>query len=349
MNTDVILDFIVEYYLWFIIGGGILLLAIIGFIADKKKIFKKKNDKKIDNIQERNLQDITDDVNNVGDMNDNSSILENISNEVTPKGNIDNEANIANNLNNSISNDMDSQTSYFDEHVDNNEFVNFENTDNIIAENTYIEDSNDDAAISKDEQLINSTEDNGNKIDEKINEYVSKNNNDESINFEEPIVISNNDIRDELKYIDNLEINYQKEDGNHQAITENDNNIGDMPFKSDKSDDVEVINIKDGMNNKESNEPVTNEQLIDLNDKEDEPLNVSYSKLKEIVEEIISEQISEQKNEDKISNIQDISTSNNHVSNIEKDINQNIEPNLDQNAVEKIKQLDDDEDDVWKF
>jgi len=47
MNTDAILDFIVEYYIWFIIGGSILILAIIGFVADKKKLLphnKKKND-----------------------------------------------------------------------------------------------------------------------------------------------------------------------------------------------------------------------------------------------------------------------------------------------------------------
>ena len=45
MNTDAILDFMVEYYIWFIVGGAILLLAIIGFIADKKKLFKKSKNK----------------------------------------------------------------------------------------------------------------------------------------------------------------------------------------------------------------------------------------------------------------------------------------------------------------
>lgn len=47
MNTDEILDFIVKYYIWFVIGGFIIIMAIIGFIADRKKLFptNKKNDK----------------------------------------------------------------------------------------------------------------------------------------------------------------------------------------------------------------------------------------------------------------------------------------------------------------
>lgn len=43
MNTDKILDFIVEYYIWFVIGGLIIIMAIIGFIADRKKLLPTKN------------------------------------------------------------------------------------------------------------------------------------------------------------------------------------------------------------------------------------------------------------------------------------------------------------------
>lgn len=352
MNTDVILDFIVDYYLWFIIGGGILLLAIIGFIADKKKLFKKNNDKNKNNVQDSTLQDSSDEVINTEDSDDNSFILESTSNEVTPKVNVDKEVNMGDSLNNNFPDEMDSQTSYFDEHINDNKIVNAENNESIekndiIDKNIYMGNSND--VTVEYEQLTNSTEDNANKVGEKINESIDENNSNESINFDEPIVIFDNDIKDELKYIDNLEINNQKENDEYQTITENDNNIGDISFKDDKADDIEVINIKDGTDNKESNEPVTTEQLIDLNDREDESLNISYSKLKEIVEEIISEQACEQKNEDNINNVQNISTFKDSILNISQDIKPNIEPNLDQNAVEKIKQLDDDEDDVWKF
>lgn len=53
MNTDVILDFIVEYYIWFIVGFGIIVLAIIGFVADKKKLLPTKNNHK--NVEKENI------------------------------------------------------------------------------------------------------------------------------------------------------------------------------------------------------------------------------------------------------------------------------------------------------
>ena len=46
MNTDVILDVIVEYYIWFIVGFGVIVLAIIGFVADKKKLLPTKSNHK---------------------------------------------------------------------------------------------------------------------------------------------------------------------------------------------------------------------------------------------------------------------------------------------------------------
>ena len=46
MNTDQILDFIVEYYIWFIIGGAIILVALIGFFADKENALPNKKGKK---------------------------------------------------------------------------------------------------------------------------------------------------------------------------------------------------------------------------------------------------------------------------------------------------------------
>ena len=69
-----------------------------------------------------------------------------------------------------------------------------------------------------------------------------------------------------------------------------------------------------------------------------------------MVEEIIAEQEKESNDtDDSKLNSENISTSNSSISNIKEDIEPNIVPNLDQNTVESIKQLDEDEDDVWKF
>ena len=92
------------------------------------------------------------------------------------------------------------------------------------------------------------------------------------------------------------------------------------------------------------------DKIVDLNDKDDEPLNISYSKLKKMVEEIIAEQEKESDDtDDSKLNSENISTSNSSISNNKEDIEPNIVPNLDPNTVESIKQLDEDEDDVWKF
>ncbi len=37
MSTDEILNFFIEYKVWFIVGFSVIVLAIIGFIANKKK------------------------------------------------------------------------------------------------------------------------------------------------------------------------------------------------------------------------------------------------------------------------------------------------------------------------
>ena len=185
-----------------------------------------------------------------------------------------------------------------------------------------------------------------------------------------PKDIIDNDVNEELDYIDNLEINSKSNDNSQreEPILNNDektlNNvkvedydldkpiadnitIADNKADENKTNDVEIIDIKD---NSSLNEKKLDDKIVDLNDKDDEPLNISYSKLKEIVEEIIAEQKkeSDDTNDSKL-NSENISTSNSSISNVKEDIEPNIVPNLDQNTVESIKQLDEDEDDVWKF
>ena len=54
MNTDAILDFVVDNYIWFIVGGAIIILAIIGVIAEKKKIIPKKKEIELDGKKDEN-------------------------------------------------------------------------------------------------------------------------------------------------------------------------------------------------------------------------------------------------------------------------------------------------------
>ena len=182
--------------------------------------------------------------------------------------------------------------------------------------------------------------------------------------------VHDNDVNEELDYIDNLEINSKSNDNSQreEPILNNgektlnnvkvedydldkpiaDNiTIADDKANDNKTNDVEVIDIKD---NSSLDEKTLDDKIVDLNDKDDEPLNISYSKLKKMVEEIIAEQEKESDDtDDSKLNSENISTSNSSISNNKEDIEPNIVPNLDPNTVESIKQLDEDEDDVWKI
>ena len=46
---ETIVNFISDYYLWFIIGGIVLILALIGYYAEKNNLLK--SDKKDSNIE----------------------------------------------------------------------------------------------------------------------------------------------------------------------------------------------------------------------------------------------------------------------------------------------------------
>lgn len=53
---DLVIDFIVENYIWFIVGAIVLLMIIIGFIAEKtdfgRKPFSSKKKEKVENKEE---------------------------------------------------------------------------------------------------------------------------------------------------------------------------------------------------------------------------------------------------------------------------------------------------------
>lgn len=303
MNTDAILDFIVEFYIWFIIGGAIILFAIIGFIADKKKIFDKKKPKTHKKVEDN--------------INDNSNALDNIDkimyNDEPKIDLLDGEDSLAVSHNEELDNNIsDNGNTYYQESIAG-EALNEDNYDD------YSENKN----ISFDESINNK------------NENDAINNRTDYINIDE-------NIQDDLAYIDDLVVNKEAKDENQnvesaEIINDDIDEIDDLLQHNDNelnnhvSNDIEIINIKDDSHEDRKN---LDEQIVNLNDKDDIPLNISYSQLKEIVEEIIAEQ-----EQDGTSKQKD---------NIENYVG-NIKPNLNQEAVENIKQLDEDEDDVWKF
>lgn len=319
MNTDAILEFIVDYYIWFIIGGSILILALIGFIADKKnnrkKAISKKNDSKIKSQIIRTEEDITVDKN----LSDND---------------IDYNVNDSNNL---------------------------ETNDNRKPETINLND-NEDEKEEYDSSTFNDTKNDIQK--EIINDNIKETEKMENIDGEENHyneVLGNDDVKEELQYIDNLEMKDDK--NNESSVNSNDelkgNNIvedgiddnqyelyRDSDKYSDISDDIdkntnnnasniEIIDVKEQQN---LDKNLINNRLVHFNDSDNVPLNISYSQLKDIVEEIIAEKESEPQD---------------YGNNINKDLDmytKDVEKtNFGQENVENIKQLDEDEDDVWKF
>lgn len=304
VNTDVILDFIVEFYIWFIIGGAIILFAIIGFIADKKKIFnkQKKNSKTHDETKENIVHDdiIVDDYEEKTNLIQENSELDLIENQ---------------NLNNEIVDEEESlKTSNSDE---------LDNSVNNIGDGFYSE--------SIQSEILNK---------EDFDDYNEKLDNENSVTYDEiKPDYSDENIQEDFARIDDLVVNQEIKEDKKNVETANILNSSidedDEQFSNHASNDIEIIDIKD---NNYVDDKTSDEQIVDLNDRNDISLNISYSQLKEIVEEIIAEQ--EQS---------DVSKKESNEEKTIESVKQDIKPNLNQEAVENIRQLGDDEDDVWKF
>lgn len=64
------MEFIRDNYIWFIVGGVILIMAVIGYIADKTDFGRKRNEKKDDSnhqeslkVEAKGISEIANDVN----------------------------------------------------------------------------------------------------------------------------------------------------------------------------------------------------------------------------------------------------------------------------------------------
>lgn len=238
MNTDEILDFIVKYYIWFVIGGFIIIMAIIGFIADRKKLLptnKKAEKAKKDEFDFDN--DIPDDEvqSNVNNKVDNKSENEFKSDENTTD--LKNSWNIESDLDVNSSKEINENSDAITEDVYSNyDGTNYENniTDENYTQEKYYE--NRDS-----EQIDSSTSYDDNSLDRESENELS------------------NEVY-ENQYEDDL---YQEK---VQEIREDINKIDDMfPDKSNDILDAERnIDYKNTGDNPEQTLQVNYSQLREM-------------------------------------------------------------------------------------
>lgn len=339
MNTDVILDFVVENYIWFIIGGVVILLAILGLVADKKKIIPKDK-KKQNNLEDKNATKIEESIVSnaepevlepmaTGLNNENSYVQENNENEevldilepqdVTEKMVFD-------------ASQPATETINFDEKNDelNNEpqQVNIFTQPNLIREENVITNEfiNNDDSAKDDNLLINQNQEFENNIlnqsqetfEERVNDGIGEMpNQNEKMNFESNISIENVEQSNPSL---NSDDSIQKEDNDSKfafsTVDDDINKINELKF----SDDDKTTELE-----KESEEKL------------EDTMQISYSQLKEIVQDIIAENEAENDSEkEKYEKIE-----SNGLSNQEEVANTST-------ISQDNSQLEN-EDDVWKF
>ena len=135
-------------------------------------------------------------------------------------------------------------------------------------------------------------------INDKVKEIEKTGNIDEEDNHYNE-VLDNDDVKEELQYIDNLEM--KDDENNESSVNSNDevnkNNIveDDIDEKTNNgASNIEIIDVKEQQN---LDKDLINNRLVHLNDNDNVPLNISYSQLKDIVEEIIAEKENEQQDD----------------------------------------------------
>ena len=324
MNTDKILDFIVEYYVWFVLGGFIIIMAIIGFVADRKKLLpsnsknvKVKKHKKDefdfdDEIPNEEEQLDTKDVQNASD---NESVQEEKITDLKDSWNIEPNTDVSSNKDNEESleenpsveqtdiNSNEESTDYASEDYTQKEIDDFENYTNELDNEGYDSYSNqEDENYKENDEYDNQTDENYTKNDEYDN---------------------HDDINHDYENItkEQYDDSYSEE---KEEIRQDINKIDDM--FPDKTDDISMeTNRVDHKNN---------------GDNPEQTLQVNYSQLREMVEDIIAETQNESSQKNTSEN--ELETDNHTVQDMPL-------PNLDHISVDAIKAQDEDEDDVWKF
>lgn len=311
MNTDKILDFIVEYYIWFVLGGFIIIMAIIGFIADRKKLLpsnsknvkvKKHKKDEFDFDDEIPSEEEKLDSQNVQNTTDNESVQEEKITDLKDSWNIEPNTNVSSNRDN-------------EEYLEENPGV--EQTDTNVSE-----ESTDYVSEDYTQKETNDFENYTNELD---NESYDSYSNQENENYTQNDEDDNHvDVNHDYKNTSEEQYNDESYSEEKDEIRQDINKIDDM--FPDKTDDIPMENSKiDYKNN---------------GDNPEQTLQVNYSQLREMVEDIIAETQNESSQKNTSEN--ELETDNHTVQDMPL-------PNLDHISVDAIKAQDEDEDDVWKF
>jgi len=134
-----IVNFLELNYIWFIIAGIIILLAVIGYYADKTNFWQGNTDDSNKNEGEQNLKDIgISDYANVGVANDG---VDNRNTQINAPSNI-------------VENKVDSQSTVFQNQIPNQNIENINNMDIVDQTKSNISSNNEKASILNEEQII---------------------------------------------------------------------------------------------------------------------------------------------------------------------------------------------------
>lgn len=322
MNTDQILDFIVEYYIWFIIGGAIILVALIGFFADKKNALpNKKGNKRNPKMEEMDdLEEVNESKPETSreTMTINGQDIDKLNEEIEHDKKIEDEPQTIQNIQNDDENSVMEPTN-IDENIDD------EQNDNINSDeqdSSYEQDTTSD--VYSNLRVENQNIENENIATDEIRENNVENNREQE---------------------------YQLDNENIRAIASDISKINRMEFSEENNDTVEepVDEKAKEYENIEKKDVITEKKL---NDNLEDTMQISYSQLKEMVEDIIAEN----QKENSVDNNDDIEQETKNSQSIPNEHNlENNDivdmplPDLENITVDSINKQDEDEDDVWKF
>lgn len=320
---DAIVDFVVDNYIWFLIGGFVLIIALIGFIFDNK--FKNKNNgdkkekdtSKLEQVtvqtSEKNKEDNTDKISDVQDNVADPSLINQVEENVQ-----------------SLSFDMP-DTDIFSSENDVKEINLNDNKNNELEAVTLADDSDikdRDAELPLDsansDSIVN--DDSVNNIDSSLNESI------EIPNVEE----GSSDVQDSVE--DSALINKVEE--NVQPLS------FDIPVTDNFSseNDVKEINSDNNKNNELESVAFTDDSINNIN------YSLSESIETPNIDEDSSSDIQNSNEEASIIDefdIEPLPETAISKENIDVPKDEVSLPNIE--SLNKNDDLFDDEDDVWKF
>ena len=144
------MNFIAENYVWFIVIGVVILMAVIGYIADKTDFGRQKNNgksiekkpKKVKEVKEKKPIKVEVDAKGINDLN--QDVIKNTSN--------DDYIPVENNNQNIVE-----QSTISNENIDQSLFTPLEETNNTVASNSVSEVIDDEKKVEPELQTINPT------------------------------------------------------------------------------------------------------------------------------------------------------------------------------------------------